>query len=93
MPYRETLPRRGIARRQMLKRVARFSKLKGFDGGLPDSRMPGCERILYNVIGFQPPKTERDGKQSPVGAEFTRESMDELERKGVWPRRRRKAGR
>ena len=50
MAYRETLPRRGIPRRQMMKRVARFSKLKGFDGGLPDSRMPGCERILYNVI-------------------------------------------
>jgi len=67
MAYRETLPRRGIPRRQMMKRVAHFAKLKGFDGGLPDSRMPGCERILYNVIGFQPPKTERDGKQSPVG--------------------------
>ena len=36
MAYRETLPRRGIARRQMMKRVARFSRLKGFDGGLPD---------------------------------------------------------
>ena len=64
MAYRETLPRRGIPRRQMMQRVARFSKLKGFDGGLPDSRMPGCERILYNVIGFQPPRTERGGKQS-----------------------------
>ena len=72
MAYRETLPRRGIPRRQMMKRVARFSKLKGFDGGLPDSRMPGCERILYNVIGFQPPKTERDGKQSPVGEKAAR---------------------
>jgi hypothetical protein len=72
MAYRETLPRRGIARRQMMKRVARFSKLKGFDGGLPDSRMPGCERILYNVIGFQPPRTARGGKQSPVGAEASR---------------------
>ena len=72
MAYRETLPRRGIPRRQMMKRVARFSKLKGFDGGLPDSRMPGCERTLYNVIGFQPPKTERDGKQSPVGEKAAR---------------------
>ena len=34
--------------------------------------MPCCERILYNVIGFQPPKTERGGKQSPVGAEASR---------------------
>ena len=72
MAYRETLPRRGVRRSEMMKRVARFSKLKGFDGGLPDSRMPGCERILYNVIGFQPPKTERDGKQSPVGENAAR---------------------
>lgn len=72
MPYRETLRRRGVRRSEMMRRVARFSKLKGFDGGLPDSRMPGCERILYNVIGFQPPKTERGGKQSPVGAEASR---------------------
>ena len=72
MEYQETLPRRGIRRREMMKRVARFAKLKGFDGGLPDSKMPGCERILYNVIGFQPPRTERDGKQSPVGAEASR---------------------
>jgi mannose-6-phosphate isomerase-like protein (cupin superfamily) len=34
--------------------------------------MPGCERILYNVIGFQPPKTERGGKQSPVGTKASR---------------------
>ena len=72
MAYRETLPRRGIPRRQMMKRVARFSKLKGFDGGLPDSDHPDCRRTLYNVIGFQPPKTERGGKQSPVGAEASR---------------------
>ncbi len=67
MAYRETLPRRGVSRREMLKRVARFSRLKGFDGGLPDSRNPDCRCTLYNVIGFQPPKVERAGKQSPVG--------------------------
>ncbi|HYT86016.1 MAG TPA: cupin domain-containing protein [Burkholderiales bacterium] len=72
MNYRETLPRRGISRKEMMKRVARFRKLKGSDGGLPDSKMPGCERILYNVIGFQPPKTERGGKQSPVGLKAAR---------------------
>ena len=72
MNYRDTLPRRGISRKEMLKRVARFHKLKGSDGGLPDSKMPGCERILYNVIGFQPPKTERGGKQSPVGTKASR---------------------
>jgi hypothetical protein len=67
MPYEETLPRIRVSRKDMMKRVARFSKLKGFDGGLPDSKMPGCERILYNVIGFQPPPGEGGGVQSPLG--------------------------
>jgi quercetin dioxygenase-like cupin family protein len=72
MPYQETLPRKRFSRKAMMKRVARFSKLKGFDGGLPDSKMPGCERILYNVIGFQPPEGEGAGLQSPVGAQSAR---------------------
>jgi len=72
MEFHETLRRRGYSRKDMLKRVARFRKLKGSDGGLPDSKMPGCERILYNVIGFQPPKVERGGKQSPVGLKAAR---------------------
>ena len=72
MAYRETLPRRGVSRREMMKRVARFSRLKGFDGGLPDSDHPDCRRTLYNVIGFQPPKVERAGKQSPVGEKAAR---------------------
>jgi hypothetical protein len=72
MPYKEELPRIRVSRKDMKKRVARFSKLKGFDGGLPDSKMPGCERILYNVIGFQPPEGEGGGMQSPVGAQSAR---------------------
>jgi mannose-6-phosphate isomerase-like protein (cupin superfamily) len=72
MGYKETLPRRGVRRSEMMKRVARFSKLKGFDGGLPDSDHPDCRRTLYNVIGFQPPKVERAGKQSPVGEKAAR---------------------
>ena len=72
MAYQETLPRIRVSRKQMMKRVARFSKLKGFDGGLPDSKMPGCERTLYNVIGFQPPPGEGAGLQSPVGAQSSR---------------------
>ena len=72
MGYRETLPRRGVSRKEMMKRVARFARLKGFDGGLPDSRHPDCRRTLYNVIGFQPPKVERAGKQSPVGKRAAR---------------------
>jgi quercetin dioxygenase-like cupin family protein len=48
----------------MMKRVARFKKLKGSDGGLPDSPLPECRRKLFNVLGFQPPETGN----SPVGA-------------------------
>jgi mannose-6-phosphate isomerase-like protein (cupin superfamily) len=49
----------------MMKRVARFKRLKGSDGGLPDSKLPESRRKLYAVIGFQPPETGN----SPVGAD------------------------
>jgi mannose-6-phosphate isomerase-like protein (cupin superfamily) len=52
------------SRDEMMKRVARFKKLKGSDGGLPDSPLPECRRTLFNVLGFQPPP----GGDSPVGA-------------------------
>jgi hypothetical protein len=68
----ETLPRIALSRAEMMKRVARFKELKGFDGGLPDSKMPGCERTLYNVIGFQPPKGEGGAVTSPVGDDAAR---------------------
>ena len=68
----ETLPRSGLPRAQMLKRIAFFKDLKGFDGGLPDSKMTGCIRTLYNVIGFQPPKGEGGAVTSPVGEEASR---------------------
>jgi hypothetical protein len=61
----ETLPRIMLSRAEMMKRIARFKDLKGFDGGLPDSKMPGCERTLYNVIGFQPPKGKGGAVTSP----------------------------
>lgn len=67
MNHTEQIPRKPVSRADMMKRVARFSKLKGSDGGLPDSHMPGAERLLYNVIGFQPPAQEDDGMVSPVG--------------------------
>jgi mannose-6-phosphate isomerase-like protein (cupin superfamily) len=54
---------------EMLKRVARFRKLKGSDGGLPDSPLPECRRKLYAVIGFQPPKSDNAATTSPVGAD------------------------
>jgi mannose-6-phosphate isomerase-like protein (cupin superfamily) len=58
---------RTLSRSAMLKRVARFSRLKGSDGGLPDSPLPECRRKLYAVIGFQPPKSSRSSVTSPVG--------------------------
>jgi hypothetical protein len=68
----ETLPRITLSRADMMKRVARFKDLKGSDGGLPDSKMPGCERTLYNVIGFQPPQGEGGAVTSPVGDDAAR---------------------
>src|SRR3979411_891981 len=68
----EQLPRLYLTRDEMTKRVARFKDLSGSDGGLPDSNMPGCERTLFNVIGFQPPKGEGDAVTSPVGGDAAR---------------------
>lgn len=62
------LPKVRVDRAQMMKRVVRFADLEGYDGGLPDSRYPGCERTLYNVMGFQPP-AGTETVVSPVGAE------------------------
>ena len=58
---------RTMSRAEMLKRVARFRKLKGSDGGLPDSPLPECRRKLYAVIGFQPPNSDAASVTSPVG--------------------------
>src|SRR5258708_37960185 len=68
----EQLPRLYLSREEMMKRIARFKDLKGSDGGLPDSKMPGCERTLFNVIGFQPPKGAGDAVTSPVGDDASR---------------------
>ncbi len=63
-----SLPIRQVTRDEMMQRVARFADLEGFDGGLPDSHYPGSERVIYNVLGFQPP--EGGGAVvSPVGAQ------------------------
>jgi len=59
---------RSWSKKDMLKRVARFKKLKGSDGGLPDSPLPECRRTLYAVIGFNPPMSDSDAVTSPVGA-------------------------
>ena len=69
-----SLPRIALSRAEMMKRIAYFSDLKGSDGGLPDSKMKGCIRTLYNVIGFQPPQREGGGVTSPVGGDASREA-------------------
>src|SRR6267378_6797277 len=59
---------RAWSREEMMKRVARFKKLQGSHGGLPDSPLPECRRKLYAVIGFQPPMDRASGAAtSPVG--------------------------
>ena len=60
---------RNWTKAEMMKRVARFRKLRGSDGGLPDSKLPECRRKLYAVIGFQPPMTDSEAATSPVGAD------------------------
>lgn len=74
MQFEEQIPRKPVTKRDMLKRVARFSKIRGSDGGLPDSHHPSAERILYNVIGFQPPSDEGETVFSPVGDKAARMS-------------------
>ena len=64
------IPTIRVTREEMRKRVALFSEVKGFDGGLPDSRHPSALRKLYNIIGFQPPeKSDGTVVVSPVGDE------------------------
>ncbi|MGD9952221.1 MAG: cupin domain-containing protein [Burkholderiales bacterium] len=58
---------RPLSKKAMAKRIARFAKLKGSDGGLPDSPLPECRRKLYAVIGFSPPKKASKATTSPVG--------------------------
>jgi quercetin dioxygenase-like cupin family protein len=74
MTFKEQIPRIYPSDEEMNSRSVKFSDLKGFDGGLPDSYMPSAERILYNVIGFQPPAGEESGVVSPVGASAARMS-------------------
>lgn len=68
------IPMIRVTREEMRKRVAYFSEVRGHDGGLPDSHYPGCERTLYNVIGFQPPEGEAGAVQSPVGGDAARDA-------------------
>jgi hypothetical protein len=55
------------SRAEMMKRVARFSRLKGSDGGLPDSPLPECRAHAVRGHRFQPPKSDEASVTSPVG--------------------------
>lgn len=63
-----------VTREEMRKRVALFSEIKGFDGGLPDSDHPDARRTLFNVVGFQPPEGADAATTSPVGDDAARNS-------------------
>src|SRR5208337_1246209 len=64
-------PVRIWTRDEMMKRVAFFKDLQGSKDGFPDSHLPGNERGLFNVIGFQQPTGDAQ-YVSPVGAEASR---------------------
>lgn len=62
------------------KRVARFSDLQGSGSGFPDSDLPGCQRKLYNILGFRPPATDDPSVISPIGSvNSTQAPIDLLE--------------
>jgi mannose-6-phosphate isomerase-like protein (cupin superfamily) len=45
-------------RAEILARVARFDEIVGSTGGTVDADYPGCQRTLYNAIGFADPAKE-----------------------------------
>ena len=64
MPIPVTRPSRAA----MMKCVARFRDLYRAERSLPDCDVPGYERTLVNVIGFQAPQASADIRAySPVG--------------------------
>lgn len=68
---------RVASREEMNKRIALFKDLTDSKGGLIDSHLPGCERELINVIGFQPPKDET-ASVSLVGVESARRAAIQI---------------
>lgn len=53
------------ARAEMARCVARFPDLQRCSTGLPDMKLPECERSFLNVLGFSQPRGE--GRYSPFG--------------------------
>ena len=70
-----SLPEIRVTKDEMRARVAYFKDLKGFDTGLTDSEYPSAYRMLYNALGFQPPKGQGGSEvESPVGADASANS-------------------
>ena len=70
-----SLPEIRVTKDEMRARVAFFKDLKGFDTGLTDSEYPSAYRMLYNALGFQPPKGKGGSEvESPVGADASANS-------------------
>jgi TctA family transporter len=65
---------------EMRVRIAKFSELKGSLGGFADSYLPGCEREIMNVIGFQPPESDQR-YVSPVGADASKNAAISISEK------------
>lgn len=57
-----------LTREQLLARVAPFSSLSREEGGFPDSDIPGCQRAILNVLGYEEPeKVAGEEMSSPLG--------------------------
>ena len=57
-----------LTRNELLSRVAPFYSRVRSEGGVPDSDLPGCSRILMNVLGYeQPDRIDGQAMTSPVG--------------------------
>lgn len=61
------LPTTRVTLEQMTRRVARFSELRGFSGGLPDSHYPGAQRTLFNIISAPLARSDVGSHVPPAG--------------------------
>jgi mannose-6-phosphate isomerase-like protein (cupin superfamily) len=67
-----------LTQEELLARVARFADLAGSGSGFPDSDLPGCRRVLYNIFGYRPPRSDSNGAISPIGSVNSQASPIEL---------------
>ena len=68
----ETLPKFGVSRADMMKRVARFKTSKAPTAGFPTARLRIASGHCIMSFGFQPPDDEGGAVISPVGDDASR---------------------